>query len=273
MTGQHIPFITYPAILLAVFARQMCLPVPAVLFLMMAGALGASGKMSLPMIIMTGVLGCLVADYAWFQAGRWWGSRILRILCSFASDRRHCSQRAKDVFARRGLQVLIVAKFIPGLDGLMPPLSGLEGAGSLEFLFFDAIGALLWSSAYCVAGYLFANRIEIIAATLNRVSNTLAMFLLAPFLCYLVWRAWELVGMLRRLRVRTISAALLQEKLDSGAKIAVLDLLLCEGESSLMPVPAFPEPSASILAGCEGLLGYTFRTTSKWCCIVRRKRR
>ena len=231
MTSSHLPLLTYPAILIAVFASQMCLPVPAVLFLMTAGALGASGKLSLPAIILTAVAGCLAADFAWFQAGRWWGSRILRILCNFSSDRRYCAQRARDVFTRWGLRTLMIAKFIPGLDGLMPPLSGLEGAGVVDFLFFDAIGALLWSSAYCLAGYLFANRIDIVAATLTRVGSTLAVVVVVPFLCYLLWRAWEVVRTVRQLRIRTISPLLLQEKLHSGQKVAVLDLLLCESES------------------------------------------
>jgi membrane protein DedA with SNARE-associated domain len=134
MSISHISFLTYPVILIAVFARQMCLPVPAVLLLMMAGALGESGRLSLPAIILTGVVGCLLADFAWFEAGRLWGSRILRILCSFSADRRYCAQRARDVFARWGLRTLMVAKCIPGLDGVMPPLSGMEGAGAIEFL-------------------------------------------------------------------------------------------------------------------------------------------
>jgi hypothetical protein len=108
----------------AVFARQMSLPVPAVLFLMMAGALGESAKLSLPAIILTGVVGCLMADFAWFQAIRQWGRRILRILCSFSADSRYCAQRARDVFSRWGLRTLMImiAKFIPGLDAVLPPI-------------------------------------------------------------------------------------------------------------------------------------------------------
>lgn len=241
MTESHIPLLTYPAILLAVFAGQIGLPVPAMLFLIMAGALGASGKLSLLAIILTSITGCLVADFAWFQAGRWWGSRILRILCSFSSDRRYCVQRAREVFARWGLRTLVIAKFIPGLDGLTPPLAGLEGAGTIEFLLFDAIGSVLWSSTYCLTGYLFADHVEVVAAALRRISTTLAALLIVPLFCYLLWRVWELIRMVRQLRIRTVSPALLEEKLRSGQKIAVLDLLLCEGESLTAPGPAIPD--------------------------------
>jgi membrane protein DedA with SNARE-associated domain/rhodanese-related sulfurtransferase len=240
MPSSHIPYLTYPAILVAVFARQMWLPVPAVLFLMMAGALGESGKLSLPAIILTGVVGCLLADFAWFQAGRRWGSRILRILCGFSADRRYCAKRARDVFARWGLRTLLIAKFIPGLDGVMPPLSGMQGAGVIEFLSFDAVGALLWTSAYCLIGYVFADRLNIVAGALDRVGGKLAIILGIPFACYLLWRVWELLRMVHQLRIRTISPALLQEKLAVGRIVAVLDLILCETDALPDTTPGIP---------------------------------
>lgn len=186
MPGSHIPYLTYPIILVAVFARQMWLPVPAVFFLMMAGALGERGKLSLPAIILTGVLGCVLADFAWFHAGRRWGSRILRILCSFSADSRYCEKRARDVFARWGLRTLMIAKFVPGLDGAMPPLSGMQGASVIEFISFDAVGALLWSSAYCLIGYIFADRVTIVAGGLDRVGGTLAIVIGVPFALSLI---------------------------------------------------------------------------------------
>jgi hypothetical protein len=73
MPSSHIPYLTYPAILVAVFARQMWLPVPAVFFLIMAGALGESGALGpngfarddIAEIIK--MFGCLVAItlFAW----------------------------------------------------------------------------------------------------------------------------------------------------------------------------------------------------------------
>jgi membrane protein DedA with SNARE-associated domain/rhodanese-related sulfurtransferase len=235
----HIPAITYPTIFIAVFANQLCLPVPAVLFLMTAGALVASGSLSLGSVILAGVVGSLLADYAWFLFGRWQGYRVVRALCSFSLDGRHCSTRARRFFARRGLPGLMFAKFIPGLDGLMPPLAGALNVTTLQFIFFDAVGALLWSAGYCFVGYVFADRLDIVAAMLGRVSGILAM-LLGCVLCYLIWRAWELIGMMRQLRLRVVSPALLCQNLHSGKKVAVLDLLDVEGQENPKAIPGIP---------------------------------
>jgi membrane protein DedA with SNARE-associated domain/rhodanese-related sulfurtransferase len=240
MTIAHIPSITYPVILMAVFANQICLPIPAVLFLITAGALVESGRLNFGSVILAGVVGSLLADYAWFIAGRWWGHRILvRGLCAFSTDGQRCTIRARRLFARWGLPSLMFAKFVPGLDGLMPPVAGMLNAASVPFLLFDAAGALFWSAGYCFVGYLFADRLEIVAATLGRASGILAI-VLACILCYFLWRVWELLHTMRELRLRTVSPALLHEKLQAGQRVAVLDLLDFEGHEDTTTIPGIP---------------------------------
>jgi len=239
MTPSHIPAITYPTLLIAVFANQLCLPIPAILFLITAGALVQSGSLHLGGVILTGLAGCLVADFAWFLAGRRWGFRIIRGLCAFSSNGQRCAVRGRRVFARWGLPGLLFAKFIPGLDGLMPPLAGMLEAEMVPFLIYDATGALFWTAGYCFVGYLFADRLDIVAASLSRASRILTG-VLGVVLCYLVWRAWELFRTMRELRLRTISPALLHEKLQTGKKVAVLDLLDVEGEEEATAVPGIP---------------------------------
>jgi len=147
--------------------------------------------------------------------------------------------RARRLFARWGLPSLMFAKFVPGMDGLMPPVAGMLNAASVPFLFFDAAGALFWSAGYCFVGYLFADRLEIVAATLGRVSGLLAI-VLAGVLCYFIWRAWELLRTIRKLRLRTISPTLLHEKLQAGKRVAVLDLLDVEGQENTTTIPGIP---------------------------------
>jgi len=239
MATTHTLTLTYPMIFLAVFANQLCLPVPAVLFLMTAGALVASGSLNLGSVILAGVVGSLLADYAWFMLGRWQGYRVVRALCSFSLDGQHCSVRARRFFARRGLPGLMFAKFIPGLDGLMPPLAGALNVTTVLFLLFDAVGALLWSAGYCFVGYLFADHLDIVAATLGRVSGILAI-IIGGVLCYFIWRAWELIRIMRQLRIRVVSPALLYENLKTGKKVATLDLLDVEGQESTTVIPGIP---------------------------------
>ncbi len=221
----HIVKINYLILWAAVFARQICLPVPANLFLLAAGALARGGELNIGLILCVGILGCLAGDLVWFEAGRFWGSPIMRTLCVFSDDPHYCAQRAHKVFGRWGLRSLILAKFIPGLDAVTPPLAGIEGSGRVAFLAYDSCGSLLWSALYAGLGYAFANRLEVIAVSLARFGDVLAGVIAIPFACYVAWRVWVMVRMLRHLRLRRISPMLLHQRLTSGEQIAVLDLL------------------------------------------------
>jgi membrane protein DedA with SNARE-associated domain len=172
--SHHALSITHLILWVAVFARQICLPVPANLFLLTAGALARGGGLNMRLVLCVGILGCLAGDLVWFEAGRHWGSQIMRILCAFSSDPHYCAQRADKVFGRWGLRSLILAKFIPGLDGVTPPLAGIEGSERGAFLAYDFLGSFLWTAMYAGLGYLFANRLTLIAASMDRFGAVLA---------------------------------------------------------------------------------------------------
>ena len=223
--------LTYTGVALAVLANQLCLPVPAIVFLMAGGALAAHGDMRTSMIVLLSVLTCLAADGLWFWFGRKWGSQIMRLLCRFTSDPRACSRNAHEKFRRHGLPLLCIAKFFPGLDGLMPPLAGAEGVSVPSFLALDAAGSLLWSSFYVGLGYLFSGQLEIAIGWARQFGTTLGFAIGVPLSLYAAWRGLALVRMIRRLQVRLISAPMLDRKLRASVKVAVLDLSDFEEET------------------------------------------
>jgi membrane protein DedA with SNARE-associated domain/rhodanese-related sulfurtransferase len=220
--------LSYSGLFLAVFARQLCLPVPAILFLITAGALAAHGQLHVTLVIVAGILGCLAGDFVWFRIGRVWGKQVLGVLYSLSSDPAGASERARAIFRRWGLRMLVIAKFIPGLDGVTPPLAGAEGSPVLSFVMFDSVGGFLWSSAYIGLGFIFANQLALAIAAAERFGVVLGVVIGVPLLLYIGWRAFRLLMMIRRLRVRHMSPALLANGLDAGDRIAVIDLLRFE---------------------------------------------
>ena len=234
------PQLTYTGVLLAVLANQLCLPVPAIVFLMAAGALSAHGYMQASAVVLLSVLACLLADVLWFWLGRRWGSQVMRLLCRLTADPRRCSRDAHDRFSRYGLLLLCVAKFIPGLDGLMPPLAGAEAVSPIAFLALDAIGSLIWSSFYVGIGYVFSEQLEIAVGRAKHFGTALTLGIGVPFCLYVGWRGLILIRMIHQLRVRLISAPMLNRKLKSGSKLALLDLLDFEEETGSESPQAIP---------------------------------
>jgi len=232
--------LTYGGVLLAVFANQICLPVPSVVFLIAAGALSAHGRMSASVVAFLGVLGCLAADRIGFWLGRKWGSKAMRLVCRFTADPRRSAKNAREKFRRYGLSILCVSKFVPGLDAVMPPLSGAEGVSLAGFLAFDLVGSSLWSGFYVGLGYLFSNELDVAIRWTQHFGTLLGVVIGIPIGLYAGWRGLALGRMIRRLRLHRISPPMLARKLKSNRKVAVLDLLNFEEETDIESLEAIP---------------------------------
>jgi membrane protein DedA with SNARE-associated domain/rhodanese-related sulfurtransferase len=231
--------LTYPGVLLAVFAEQLCLPIPSAVLLMAAGALSARDEMRTSLIVLMGVSGCVAADGLWFWFGRRWGSGVLRLLCRFSADPRRCSQNANEKFQRYGLGALCVAKFFPGLNLVIPPLAGAEGASLKAFLPLDTLGGFLWAGSYVALGYLFYKEVDVAIRWVQHFGVVLGIAIGVPLCLYVGCRGIALVRMIRRLRLRRISPRLLATKLKSSSRVAVLDLSDFEASDGESP-PAIP---------------------------------
>ena len=231
--------LTYSGVFLAVLGNQLCLPIPSIVFLMAAGALSTQGKMSTAILILLALIACLSGDALWFWLGRRWGSKATRLLCRFSPNPRACSRDAHEKFRRYGLPILFVAKFLPGVDAVLPPLAGAEGASVPGFLAFDVVGSALWSSFYVGLGYLFASELDVAIRWVQHFGTALGLAIGIPIGVYAGWRGLILLRILRQLRLRRISPPMLARKLRSNKKVAVLDLSDFEEETANRP-PAIP---------------------------------
>jgi len=214
----------YSVLFAAVFANQMGLPVPAILFLVAAGALAGSGRLSLIAALGLALAASVLADWVWYEAGRRWGDRILHFIYGLAIDPDAAERRSKKNFARYGAQVLLAAKFVPGLDAAAPPLAGLSGTSRLRFLTFDAVGAGLWSCVYAGLGYAFSRDLDRAAAYAVRMGQLFALVAFAGLCIYLGRKLARWHRFIREFRLARITPEELKAKLDAGEQVFIIDL-------------------------------------------------
>src|SRR5271169_4986995 len=142
----------YAVLFGALFAHQIGLPVPGPLFLLAAGALAATGKLGLAAALCLAVIACVLADWLWYEAGRLRGDKVLHLIHRFAPDPAAADRRARKTFAQYGPPILVLCKFVPGLDAVAPPLAGTSGTSRLRFLTLETTGACLYSGVYAGLG-------------------------------------------------------------------------------------------------------------------------
>jgi membrane protein DedA with SNARE-associated domain/rhodanese-related sulfurtransferase len=228
----------YAVLFASVFARQMWLPVPAVLFLIAAGALAGDGRMTLAFALGLAIVACLLADMVWYEAGRRWGNQILRFIYGLALDPDAAARRSKEVFVRHGLRTFLIAKFVMGLDAATPPLAGLSGTSRISFIAFDAVGAALWSGVYAGLGYVLGQDLDRAAVYAARWGQILAFFAIALLAIYVGGKLVRWQRFVREFRMARITPEELKAKLDAGGKVTMVDLHDCQG--TLRPHRSIP---------------------------------
>jgi len=170
-----------------VLLEQFGLPIPAFPVLVVAGAMAVDGGASWQLCLLAVLLACLVCDYFWFRAGRYYGSRVLRLLCRISLSPDSCVNQTEDRFRRYGPKSLLVSKFIPGFNAIAAPMSGALGTGTSQFLGFASTGALLWGGTGIAVGMVFHDSVDRVLDSLETMGSTALMVvgtLLALFVAY-----------------------------------------------------------------------------------------
>lgn len=214
----------YGLLFAAVLVEQFGAPVPAVPFLLVMGALAGLGHYSFGLSLLLSVAACVAADFLWFELGRRRGDAILAFLCKLSLEPDTCVRRTSGTFERWGPATLLIAKFVPGLSTVAPPLAGSAGLSSWRFLLFDAAGASLWAGSALLAGALLRREVERLFEWFPHFGSGLLFLLLAPLLAWLAWKLWQRSRAMHLHRVARISPADLRARQLSGHATFVVDL-------------------------------------------------
>lgn len=212
------------AVALNVLLNQIGLPVPAVPTLIVAGAIAANGQLSIAALFSASVAACLIADCGWYLVGQLYGMRVLKTLCRISLEPDSCVNQTQTRFERWGVNSLVIAKFVPGLSTIAPPLAGAMRIGWPRFIFLSALGGALWVGAGLTAGALFRAQIQRLLANLDHIGAMVLGAALALLGAYIAFKWWERRRFYKMLRMARISVAELYELMQAGAEPVIVDV-------------------------------------------------
>jgi membrane protein DedA with SNARE-associated domain/rhodanese-related sulfurtransferase len=227
MAHEIITLIAQYGLLLVFFnvlVEQAGVPVPAVPTMIVAGALAANGKLGVAAVVLAAVLACLLSDLAWYWAGRRFGSGVMRTLCRISLSPDSCVKQSELRFQRWRGRVLLIAKFVPGLSTVAPPLVGAMGLRIPTFLLLDGIGSLLWAGLAVGLGYAFAAQIDVVLAALASAGTLAFELLLVLLALYIAAKWWQRRRLLVALRMARITVDELNESIAGGQTPIVVDV-------------------------------------------------
>lgn len=214
----------YGLMFAAVFVEQLGAPVPAVPVLLAMGAMAGLGYYSLSLALLLAVIAALAPDLLWFQLGRKRGDSILGLLCKLSLEPDTCVKTTTRTFDRWGPATLLVAKFIPGLSTVTPPLAGSAQLPLMRFILFDSGGTLIWAGSSLTVGYLLRHKVEQVAELLSNFGVGLLAVAASSLAAWIFWKLWQRERAMRQFRITRLPANDLKAMLDAGEPMQIFDL-------------------------------------------------
>jgi membrane protein DedA with SNARE-associated domain/rhodanese-related sulfurtransferase len=234
------------ALFLGVFIEQIGVPTPALPFFVLAGARAAvDGSFALKALAV-GAAAALIADACWYVAGRHFGRAVLTLLCRISLSPDTCVRKSEVSFVRRGAVTVLLAKFLPGISLLAPPLAGALGMRLWQFLILDLAGSLLWGASGIGLGFVFHREVQGVLTRLSDLGGQAAAVLAGAVALYVIVRLWHRLSVARQLKAAPrIEVHELAARLATGEPLVILDVRQSAAQ-------------ADALASIPGALSVTF---------------
>jgi membrane-associated protein len=149
------PAVAYLLIALLVFGEAAVFVgfvLPGETAVVLGGVLASRHQIDLAALCVLVVVAAIVGDSVGFEVGKRYGDRVL----AWRPLRKH-EQRldgARTFLRERGAYAVFLGRWTAFLRAVMPGLAGVSRMSYRRFLFFNAVGGLVWGLTFCFVGYL-----------------------------------------------------------------------------------------------------------------------
>jgi membrane protein DedA with SNARE-associated domain/rhodanese-related sulfurtransferase len=221
--------------LLLIFAvvllDEIGLPVPSLPALVVAGAVARNGHFSVSAVIGAALAGTLLADLAWYWAGRRYGRRILSLLCRISLAPDSCVRQTENLFSRVGSWSLVFARYVPAFNNLAVAMAAILRLPLAFFLLLNLLGGFLYYGLVVLLGAFFHRAVADVLHTMAAFGMISIAAVAVVFALYLLLRWWERATFIRQLRMDRITVAELVDLIESGNAPVILDVRSADARS------------------------------------------
>ncbi|HEX4632272.1 MAG TPA: DedA family protein [Gemmatimonadales bacterium] len=187
--------IGYPGIVVLMAVESSIVPLPSELVMPPAGYLAAKGELSLPLVILCGVLGSVVGALANYGLAAWLGRAVLHRMGRYVLVSEQSLERSERFFATHGEISTFVARLLPVIRHLISLPAGLARMPIPRFMSFTALGSGVWCTVLTVIGWTIGRKESVLMGALNvevRHEAARAMTIIVPALivltiAYIAW--------------------------------------------------------------------------------------
>lgn len=130
--------------------------IPGEIAVVIGGFLAFGGKVNLALALAAAILGAIIGDSVGYEVGKKWGDGLLTRLPERLVKPDHIDQ-GKQLIHRLGGKAVFTGRFAAALRALVPGLCGVSRIPYRKFLFWNALGGIVWATAFTLLGYAAGN--------------------------------------------------------------------------------------------------------------------
>ena len=187
--------IGYPGIVVLMAVESSIIPLPSELVMPPAGYLAAKGEMSLPLVIVCGMLGSVLGALANYGLAAWLGRAFVHRMGRYVLVSEKSLERSERFFSAHGEISTFVARMLPVIRHLISLPAGLARMPIPRFVSFTALGSGIWCTVLTLIGWTIGRKENVLMGALNvevRREAAHAMTIIVPALvvltiAYIIW--------------------------------------------------------------------------------------
>jgi membrane protein DedA with SNARE-associated domain len=148
----------YGLVLVVIMLEAMGVPLPGESMIIGAAIFAATtGKLQIEWVIAAAVVGAIMGDNFGYLIGRQLGIPLLRRYGRHVGLTDQRLDLGRWLFSKQGGKVVFFGRFIALLRTFVALFAGATGMEWKTFLLWNAVGGVVWASAYGVAAYLLGD--------------------------------------------------------------------------------------------------------------------
>jgi len=164
--------------------------VPGYVILALGGIYAARGDLSLPWVIVIGILAAVTGESLGFWLGRRYGRSLVRRL-PLVNRLEPRLEAAEDHFRKHGGKTVAIGRYATAAGAFVPFVAGLSKMPYRRFLAFDVPAIVVWAVAIVLVGYYLEGQLDLIDRILSRFGWIMLGLLAAIVAGRIVYGRWK----------------------------------------------------------------------------------
>lgn len=134
----------YWIVFFGIMLENAGIPLPGETITIVGGFLSGNGELNYSLVLLCAVLGATLGDSIGYWLGRWGGLAIFEKVGQLFRMPSNEIDLAREKFLGNADRAVFFGRFVAILRVFAGPMAGLSGMPYPRFLFFNALGALVW---------------------------------------------------------------------------------------------------------------------------------